>query len=153
MFAVGFVMGPPTLAAGPHAHDKPAAAAQLRLDHGKTWPTDDILRRGMGDIRLAMTQSLTPIHSKAFTPAQYEALARVSKRRSTAGLRRKTCPTPHIVARADSCRLCGHGLVNVLFLSSVHAYQRLDRLDHSLSVSNEIAVDLFRRQILRDPRE
>ncbi|MDX3968973.1 MAG: hypothetical protein QHD01_20575 [Bradyrhizobium sp.] len=68
-------MGPPTLAAGPHAHDKPAAAAQLRLDHGKTWPTDDILRRGMGDIRLAMTQSLTPIHSKAFTPAQYEALA------------------------------------------------------------------------------
>src|SRR3569832_699588 len=58
VFALGFIMAPPVLAAGPHAHDKPAAPVQLRLDHGKKWPTDDVLRRGMGDIRLAMAQSL-----------------------------------------------------------------------------------------------
>ncbi len=75
MFALCCVMGPPALAAGPHAHDKPAAAVPLRLDHGKKWPTDTILRGGMGDIRLAMSESLTAIHSKTFTPAQYEALA------------------------------------------------------------------------------
>ncbi|WP_245471606.1 hypothetical protein [Bradyrhizobium nanningense] len=75
VLALGVAMGPPALAAGPHAHDKPAAAVQLRLDHGKKWPTDDVLRRGMDDISLAMRQSLAPIHSNVFTPAQYEALA------------------------------------------------------------------------------
>ncbi|QFI77050.1 hypothetical protein F8237_02370 [Bradyrhizobium betae] len=68
-------MGLPALAAGPHAHDGPAATIQLQLNHGKKWPTDDALRRGMGEIRVAMAQSLTPIHDNAFTPAQYEALA------------------------------------------------------------------------------
>jgi len=73
---LGFVLGPPALAAGPHARHVPATTIQLRLDHGRKWSTDDVLRRGMSEIRLAMTQSLTPIHDKAFTPAQYEALAR-----------------------------------------------------------------------------
>ena len=72
---LGLAMGPPTLAAGPHAHDEPAATVQLRLDHGKKWSTDDALRRGMSEIRVAMAQSLTPIHNSVFTPAQYEALA------------------------------------------------------------------------------
>lgn len=72
---LGFVMGLPALAAEPHAHAGTAAAVQLQLDHGKKWQTDDILRRGMNEIRMAMAESLTPIHNKAFTPAQYEALA------------------------------------------------------------------------------
>ncbi|WP_246740287.1 hypothetical protein [Bradyrhizobium sp. LCT2] len=73
--AFGLAMGPPAFAAGPHAHDGPAATVQLRLDHGKKWSTDDALRRGMGEIRVAMAQSLTPIHNNVFAPAQYEALA------------------------------------------------------------------------------
>jgi len=73
--ALGFVLGSAALAAGPHMHDGPASDVQLRLNHGKKWPTDDVLRRGMDEIRVAMTQSLTPIHNNVFTPAQYEALA------------------------------------------------------------------------------
>jgi hypothetical protein len=72
---LGLAMGPPALAAGPHSHDGPAATVQLRLDHGKKWSTDDALRRGMSEIRVAMAQSLTPIQKNVFTPAQYEALA------------------------------------------------------------------------------
>ncbi len=68
-------LGQPALAAGPHAHEGPTAAVRPQLDHGKKWPTDDVLRRGMDDIALAMRQSLAPIHSNVFTPAQYEALA------------------------------------------------------------------------------
>ncbi len=76
--AIGLALGAPAPAAEPHAHgnhaDK-AAAAQLRLDHGKKWQTDDALRRGMSGIRGAMAEALGPIHKNAFTPAQYDALA------------------------------------------------------------------------------
>ncbi len=73
--ALGFVLGPPALAAGPHAYDGPTATIQLQLDHGKKWSTDDVLRRGMSEIRVAMMQSLTSIHNNVLTPAQYEAMA------------------------------------------------------------------------------
>lgn len=73
--ALCLVLGQPALAAGPHTHEGPTTTAGPVLDHGKKWPTDDVLRRGMNDIALAMRQSLTPIHGKVFTPAQYEALA------------------------------------------------------------------------------
>ena len=74
--ALCLVLGQPALAAGPHTHEGPTTTAGPVLDHGKKWPTDDVLRRGMNDIALAMRQSLTPIHGKVFTPAQYEALAK-----------------------------------------------------------------------------
>lgn len=73
--ALCVVLGQPALAAGPHAHEGPIATVRPALDHGKKWPTDDVLRRGMNDIALAMRQSLAPIHGNVFTPAQYEALA------------------------------------------------------------------------------
>jgi hypothetical protein len=73
--AFGLIVAPPAIAAESHAHGG-TAALKLRLDQGKKWPTDEALRRGMGEIRLAMAQSLTPIHSNAFTPAQYDALAK-----------------------------------------------------------------------------
>lgn len=65
----------PGLAAEPHAHGDKAAAARIQLNHGKKWQTDEALRRGMNEIRAAMTEALTPIHQNAFTPAQYDALA------------------------------------------------------------------------------
>ncbi|WP_246776451.1 hypothetical protein [Bradyrhizobium sp. CCBAU 53351] len=73
--ALCLVLGQPALAAGPHAHEGPTATTRPQLDHGKKWPTDDVLRRGMNDISLAMRQSLGPIHSNVFTSARYEALA------------------------------------------------------------------------------
>lgn len=73
--ALGLVIGVPALAAEPHAHGDPAAAVQLRLDNGKKWQTDDVLRRGMSEIRAAIAESSTAIHANTFTPAQYEALA------------------------------------------------------------------------------
>lgn len=66
--ALGFVMGQPVLAAGSHAHDKPAATARLQPDHGRKWSTDDILRRGMSEIRFVMTQALVPVHNGALSP-------------------------------------------------------------------------------------
>jgi hypothetical protein len=75
VLALGLAIAPRALAAEPHAHGGTAAAAKLRLDHGKKWHTDDALRRGMSEIRLAMAQSLTPIHNDVFAPAQYDALA------------------------------------------------------------------------------
>ncbi len=65
----------PGLAVEPHAHGDKAAAAKLRLNHGKKWQTDEALRRGMNEIRAAMTEALTPIHENVFTRAQYDALA------------------------------------------------------------------------------
>src|SRR6478735_5232439 len=47
----------------------------------------------------------------------------------------------------------GDGLVDVFFLRGVKADQGLDRLDQPLCVANEIAVDIFRRQLLRDAGE
>jgi len=72
--ALGLASGP-ALAAQPHAHGGTAATHQLQLDHGKKWQTDDALRRGMSEIRSAVAEALTPIHKKAYTPAQYDALA------------------------------------------------------------------------------
>ena len=49
LIALGLALAPTgVLAAGTHAHD---ATVKIKLDHGKKWPTDAALRRGMGDIR------------------------------------------------------------------------------------------------------
>lgn len=78
VFAIGLGFGlamAPAAAAETHSHQAAATPAKLTLDHGKKWQTDDVLRRGMGEIRGAMAQSLEPIHKGAFTSAQYDALA------------------------------------------------------------------------------
>lgn len=59
-------------AAEPHAHGH---AAEIRLDHGKKWPTDEALRRGMGDIRTAMADALPPIHRNKFSSEDFGKLA------------------------------------------------------------------------------
>jgi hypothetical protein len=72
--ALALAVGAPALAAEPHVHGD-GVTVQLRLNNGKKWQTDDVLRRGMSEIRTAVAESLTPIHQNAFTPAQYGALA------------------------------------------------------------------------------
>lgn len=60
-----------------HGHSHPAAegAAQLSLNNGKKWATDDNLRQSMGRIRDALTAELPAIHSGKATAEQYRALA------------------------------------------------------------------------------
>ena len=58
------------------AHDHgTAAGAQLELNQGRKWPTDEPLRTGMGNMRAALTRELAAIHAGKASDAQYEALA------------------------------------------------------------------------------
>lgn len=63
-------------AAGGHSHDHAAAPAQLSLDAGRKWATDEPLRRSMAKVRNAMDQSLHPIHEGKLSAAGYGKLAR-----------------------------------------------------------------------------
>lgn len=59
-----------------HQHSHGAGeTAQLTLDNGKKWATDDSLRQGMGRIRDALAAELPVIHSGKATTEQYRALA------------------------------------------------------------------------------
>lgn len=55
-----------------HAHDAPA---QLTLNHGKKWASDENLRQGMSRIRNTLAAELHAIHSGSETAEQYRALA------------------------------------------------------------------------------
>lgn len=55
-----------------HGHEK---QAQLTLDNGKKWVTDDNLKQAMGRIRDALAAELSGIHSGKATAEQYRALA------------------------------------------------------------------------------
>lgn len=58
------------------AHDAHSAhgAVTLTLDHGKPWPTDAPLRRGMDNLRAAFAEKLEAIHANALSDAEYKAL-------------------------------------------------------------------------------
>ena len=73
LIAFGLALAPTgVVAAESHAH---APNVQLKLDNGKKWPTDEALRRGMGEIRTAMADSLPPIHANKYSPAAFGELA------------------------------------------------------------------------------
>ncbi|HYR05195.1 MAG TPA: hypothetical protein VEP71_00780, partial [Gallionella sp.] len=59
-----------------HSHHHEAGeSAQLTLNSGKKWTTDDNLRQGMSRIRDALMAELPAIHSGKATTDQYRALA------------------------------------------------------------------------------
>lgn len=73
LIAFGLALAPTgVVAAEPHGH---AGTAEIRLDNGKKWPTDEALRRGMGEIRTAMADALPAIHADKFSRAAFEQLA------------------------------------------------------------------------------
>jgi hypothetical protein len=73
LIAFGLAWNPTgVVAAEPHGH---AATAKISLDHGKKWPTDEALRRGMGEIRNAMADALPAIHRDKLSGAEFEKLA------------------------------------------------------------------------------
>jgi len=75
LLTAGLALGAasPTLAAGEHSHD--AATMALTLDHGKKWPTDASLRKGMSGIRTVMASALEPIHKGTLPTTRYGELA------------------------------------------------------------------------------
>jgi hypothetical protein len=73
LIAFGLALAPTgVVAAEPHAH---AATAEIKLDNGKKWPTDEALRRGMSEIRTAMSDALPPIHANKFSGEAFGELA------------------------------------------------------------------------------
>ena len=74
LIALGLALAPAGALAAEHAHGH-AATAKISLDHGKKWPTDEALRRGMGEIRTAMADALAPIHRNKFSAGDFEKLA------------------------------------------------------------------------------
>ncbi len=58
------------------AHDHgTASGAELRLNQGRKWQTDEPLRKGMSSMRAALANELKVIHANKASDAQYEALA------------------------------------------------------------------------------
>ena len=70
--ALGLAGG--ALAAGPHAHAGEAAAA-ITLDHGRQWPSDAALRKGMTRLRGAMAAALPAIDADRLPAAGFATLA------------------------------------------------------------------------------
>lgn len=62
--------------AAQHGHD----ATGLSLDHGRKWPTDAPLRRGMDTLRSAFAQRLEAIHAGELSPAEYKALGELTEK-------------------------------------------------------------------------
>lgn len=71
--ALGLALSAQAFAASEHSHG--SHGAELTLNNGQKWPTDEALRRGMGEMRTAMESSLGRIHPGQFTSADYVALA------------------------------------------------------------------------------
>ena len=71
-FALG---GAPAFAADAHDHAHGAAApAELTLNQGKKWTTDEPLRKRMGEIRTLMAGKIPAIHGGKLSVAEYQAL-------------------------------------------------------------------------------
>jgi hypothetical protein len=73
--ALGLALSVQAFAATEHPHGSHGAGLELTLNDGQKWPTDEALRRGMGEMRNAMETSLGRIHAGQFTSANYVALA------------------------------------------------------------------------------
>lgn len=58
-----------------HQHEPGASPTTLKLNNGKKWATDAPLRKGMENIRAAITTALSAIHTNKLSNAKYNALA------------------------------------------------------------------------------
>ncbi|MDP1681772.1 MAG: hypothetical protein Q8L39_08345 [Burkholderiales bacterium] len=59
----------------PHQHEPGTSPSTLMLNNGKKWTIDAPLRKGMENIRAAMTTALPAIHTNKLSSAKYNALA------------------------------------------------------------------------------
>ena len=73
--AFALIAADSTVAAATHDHTA-GEPAKLVLDHGRKWPTDEPLRKGMIEIRTALAASHETIAKGTLTPDEYSALGR-----------------------------------------------------------------------------
>lgn len=57
-----------------HAAHQGHGSAKLALDHGKKWPTDEPLRKGMETLRMLYAENLMAIHEGKLSNAKYKVL-------------------------------------------------------------------------------
>lgn len=58
-----------------HKHDS-ATHAQLKLNNGKKWNSDEALRQAMSNIHASVTSALPAIHAGKLKSTQYDALGK-----------------------------------------------------------------------------
>lgn len=58
-----------------HSHGHASTQQGLQLDQGKKWPIDASLHTGMSKIKTSIEESISEIHHKQFSDAQYKSLA------------------------------------------------------------------------------
>jgi len=58
-----------------HSHEQASTHQKIQLDQGKKWPIDASLHIGMSKIKASIEESISEIHHKQFSEAQYKALA------------------------------------------------------------------------------
>ncbi len=58
-----------------HAHHHEAGAATLKLNHGKKWQTDTVLRSGMDAFQKTLAAAIPSIHEGKLDAAGYKELA------------------------------------------------------------------------------
>lgn len=78
LLAAGLLLGVAGggLAEARHSHEGQAhSGLELTLDEGRKWPTDEILRSGMSEMRDDMAASLPRIHAGQFSDGDYATLA------------------------------------------------------------------------------
>lgn len=58
-----------------HSHEQASTHQKIQLNQGKKWPIDASLHIGMSKIKTSIEESISEIHHKKFSEAQYKALA------------------------------------------------------------------------------
>lgn len=58
-----------------HSHEQESTHQKIQLNQGKKWPIDASLHIGMSKIKTSIEESISEIHHKKFSEAQYKALA------------------------------------------------------------------------------
>ena len=58
-----------------HSHEQESTHQKIQLNQGKKWPIDASLHIGMSKIKTSIEESISEIHHKQFSEAQYKALA------------------------------------------------------------------------------
>ena len=76
MLAAWLSAGPQVALAQDHHSHHGGGSAQITLNNGQKWTTDENLRQGMANVRDALAAELPAIHGGKASAVQYQALAK-----------------------------------------------------------------------------
>lgn len=85
LLLTSLALSPPLLAATAHEHPQTEdQAKKLTLNNGKKWVTDDVVRKGMAEIRAMMADNTERSHKGKMKAAEYKTLGATIETRVTA---------------------------------------------------------------------